>query len=98
MDADDISCPSRIQDELLYLQNNHLDMVGSYIETIDENGKTIKSLMRFPINHNQIVKFMRWGKLYLSSYVASKNEKFVLNYKDTAKHHIVKIMILFFGQ
>ncbi|MFR7971404.1 MAG: glycosyltransferase [Lacrimispora saccharolytica] len=61
MDADDISCPSRIQDELLYLQNNHLDMVGSYIETIDENGKTIKSLMRFPINHNQIVKFMRWG-------------------------------------
>ena len=61
MDADDISCPSRIQDELLYLQNNRLDMVGSYIETIDENGKTIKPLMRFPKNHNQIVKFMRWG-------------------------------------
>ena len=36
-------------------------MVGSYIETIDENGKTIKPLMRFPKNHNQIVKFMRWG-------------------------------------
>ena len=61
MDADDISCPSRIQDELLYLQNNRLDMVGSYIEAIDENGKTIKPLMRFPKNHNQIVKFMRWG-------------------------------------
>ena len=61
MDADDISCPSRIQDELLYLQNNRLDMVGSYIETIDENGKTIKPLMMFPKNHNQIVKFMRWG-------------------------------------
>lgn len=61
MDADDISCPSRIQDELLYLQNNHLDMVGSYIKTIDENGKTINPLMRFPKNHNQIVRFMRWG-------------------------------------
>lgn len=61
MDADDISCPSRIQDELLYLQNNRLDIVGSYIETIDENGKTIKPLMSFPQNHNQIVKFMRWG-------------------------------------
>ena len=61
MDADDISCPSRIQDELLYLQNNYLDMVGSYIETIDERGNTIKSLMKFPQNHNQIAKFMRWG-------------------------------------
>lgn len=61
MDADDISYPSRIQDELLYLQNNRLDMVGSYIEAIDENGKTIMPLMRFPKNHNQIVKFMRWG-------------------------------------
>lgn len=61
MDADDISCPSRLQDELLYLQNNHLDMVGSYIETIDEHGNTIKPLMKFPKNHNQIAKFMRWG-------------------------------------
>lgn len=61
MDADDISRPSRIQDELLYLQKNHLDMVGSYIETIDEQGKTIKSLMKFPEKHNQIAKFMRWG-------------------------------------
>lgn len=61
MDADDISCPTRIQDELLYLQNNGLDMVGSFIETIDEYGKTIKSLMKFPQKHNQIAKFMRWG-------------------------------------
>lgn len=61
MDADDISRPFRLQEELLYLQNNHLDMVGSFIETIDENGKTIKPLMRFPEKHNQIARFMRWG-------------------------------------
>ncbi|CDE69487.1 MAG: glycosyltransferase [Clostridium sp. 44_14] len=61
MDADDISRQSRIQDELLYLKKNHLDMIGSYIETIDEHGETIKSLMRFPEKHNQIAKFMRWG-------------------------------------
>ena len=58
MDADDISRQSRIQDELLYLKKNHLDMIGSYIETIDEHGETIKSLMRFPEKHNQIAKFM----------------------------------------
>ena len=47
MDADDISRLSRIQDELMYLQSNSLDMVGSYIETIDENSETIKKIMKF---------------------------------------------------
>ena len=96
MDADDISCPSRIQDELLYLQNNRLDMVGSYIETIDENGKTIKPLMRFPKNHNQIVKFMRWGSCICHPTWLLK--RVVWNYMDTEKHRIAKITILFSGQ
>lgn len=61
MDADDISQLSRIEDELMYLQKNCLDMVGSYIETIDENSQTIKKLMKFPEKNNQIIKFMRWG-------------------------------------
>ena len=34
MDADDISCPSRIQDELLYLQNNHLDMLVAILKRL----------------------------------------------------------------
>lgn len=61
MDADDISRSSRLKDELLYLTDNRLDMVGSFIETIDESGKTIKPVMKFPVENKKIEKFMRWG-------------------------------------
>lgn len=61
MDADDVSKPTRLKDELLYLQENNLDMIGSFVETIDENDKVIKSVMKFPVKNNEIVRFMRWG-------------------------------------
>lgn len=61
MDADDISYPSRLQNELDYLQENKLDMIGCFIELIDENDQQIKSVMRFPVGHKQIKRFMRWG-------------------------------------
>ncbi len=61
MDADDISYPTRLQNELNYMQYNHLDMTGSFIEIIDENNETIKSVMKFPVLHNRIKWFMKWG-------------------------------------
>lgn len=61
MDADDISCNTRLEDQLNYLQKNNLDLVGSYIELIDEKDETIKSEMRFPIEHKKIYRFMMWG-------------------------------------
>lgn len=61
MDADDISCTSRLQNELNYMKYNNLDMTGSFIEIIDENDKTIKSVMKFPIEHKKIEWFMKWG-------------------------------------
>lgn len=61
MDADDISYPSRLEDELVYLKQNGLDMVGSYIELIDEDNTVIKRVMKFPSGHKQIAHFMRWG-------------------------------------
>ena len=34
MDADDISLPTRLEDQLLYMKKNNLDLVGGYIEQI----------------------------------------------------------------
>ena len=77
MDADDISRLSRIQDELMYLQSNSLDMVGSYIETIDENSETIKKIMKFPEKNNQIIRFMRWGSCMCHPTWLVKREVFL---------------------
>lgn len=61
MDADDISNPTRIEDELDYLICHDLDLIGSYVTLIDESGNTIKTVMKFPEYHKRICKFMKWG-------------------------------------
>lgn len=61
MDADDISKPTRLADEMQYMRQNKLDIVGSFIELIDERDMIKKSKMRFPITDFQIKFFLRWG-------------------------------------
>lgn len=61
MDADDISKPTRLANEMQYLQQNNVDVVGSFVEVIDENDAVQKSIMRFPVKNTQIKFFMRWG-------------------------------------
>lgn len=61
MDADDISRESRLKDELQYMQQNNLDIVGSFIEIVDEKGTVQKDVMRFPVMTSHVKWFMRWG-------------------------------------
>lgn len=61
MDADDISKKNRLKDEMQYMQQNNLDIVGSFIEIIDEKGTVQKDTMRFPITASHVKLFMRWG-------------------------------------
>lgn len=61
MDADDISKEARLADELCYIQQTNIDIVGSFIEVIDENDNVQKRLMKFPITSSKIRFFMRWG-------------------------------------
>lgn len=61
MDADDIAKPTRIFDEYKYLISNNLDMVGSFVELIDQNDRTIQAVMKMPIEHFRIKKFIKWG-------------------------------------
>lgn len=61
MDADDISKENRLKDELRYMQRNNLDIVGSFIEIVDEKGTVQKDVMRFPITTSHVKWFMRWG-------------------------------------
>lgn len=61
MDADDISKTTRLEDELQYMLQNNIDIVGSFIEIIDENGTVQKNNMKFPVTAPSIKLFMRWG-------------------------------------
>ena len=61
MDADDISRENRLKDELQYMQQNNLDIVGSFVEIVDEKGTVQKDVMRFPVMTSHVKWFMRWG-------------------------------------
>lgn len=61
MDADDISFPTRIQEQYHYLISHDIDMVGSYIKTIDSRGDVMKNKMKFPQHHRAICFFSKWG-------------------------------------
>lgn len=51
MDADDICHPDRFNMQLKWLQKNKdIDIVGSQVELIDENGNLIKPLNQLPID------------------------------------------------
>ena len=61
MDADDISLPYRLEHQLNYLLSNNFDMVGSYLQLIDENGCILKEVMKFPSSEKKIRKCISWG-------------------------------------
>ena len=55
MDADDISLPERLEKELQYLETNHLDLVGTYCETISDAGEHV-GFMYGPTSTDEIYK------------------------------------------
>ena len=61
MDADDISLPNRIEDELNFLLNGDFDLVGSNVINIDENGNEIGSITNFPTKMRWIKRYYRYG-------------------------------------
>ena len=61
MDADDISKPERLQRQLYYLINHKLDLVGSNVQDIDEDGRIRSNATVFPEGNNSIIKKARYN-------------------------------------
>jgi len=56
MDADDISLPTRLEEEIKFLEKNpKVILVGTQANIIDKNGKIIGQKI-YPLNHNKIYK------------------------------------------
>lgn len=60
MDADDVSHRTRIEEQLLFLKNNKLDLVGCFINIVDSNLNYICSLPKI-VTHKYIVKLLKRG-------------------------------------
>lgn len=57
MDSDDIALPDRINLQVKYMENNEsIDVLGTYIQEIDENGNVITPLVKYPTDHEGIVE------------------------------------------
>ncbi len=56
MDADDESLPRRLENQLKFLIENHLDLVGCYVECVNEQGETIYFLKSMPSFDDDIKK------------------------------------------
>jgi glycosyltransferase involved in cell wall biosynthesis len=57
MDADDISHPTRITEQVMYLLTNNLDMVGSQLRLINTQGTAI-GIQQYPLTASQIYKLL----------------------------------------
>jgi len=59
MDADDISIPNRFETQVKFLQNNNVNIVGSWVSEFDKDEKIIISSRILPISHKEIYDFSK---------------------------------------
>lgn len=87
MDADDISKINRLEKQIKYMQENDLDICGSWAEGIDTLGNKIKDLNYSP-DINKIKTFTLLHNSFIHSSVMFKKDIFekVGGYKKFFKH------------
>lgn len=61
MDADDIAKEDRLYRQLSFLKENNLDLVGSNVLDIDENGELIGTGTTYPTTPLKIYRYLRYG-------------------------------------
>lgn len=61
MDADDISLPNRLLHQKKYLEENDLDFIGGYVETINDKGEVISPCVKVPITNLKIRNMLKFN-------------------------------------
>lgn len=58
MDTDDVANAQRFERQISFLvKNKNIDVVGTYIEEIDENGDGIRDVIKFPLTNKELFLF-----------------------------------------
>lgn len=61
MDADDVSHPNRVERQVTYLKEHHLDLVGCYMNVVDENGRTLYQATGLPKSADSVRSALRYN-------------------------------------
>lgn len=58
MDTDDIALPQRFEKQVEFLKRNkEIDVVGTFIQEINENNQIIKDIVKYPVTHQECYEF-----------------------------------------
>lgn len=60
MDADDVSKPNRLEDQLRVMQKEKFDLLGCNMEMIDDQGNSIYPVRHYPTTEKKIKKNIYW--------------------------------------
>lgn len=62
IDADDISEPTRLEEQLNFMNDGDYDFIGSLTSVIDDSGKTLFEVTKLPETSDKIKKALRYGQ------------------------------------
>lgn len=82
MDSDDISEVQRIERQLEYLKENGLDLVGSYLNAVDEEGETLYLVNSIPTKSKSVKRALRIRNCVPHPAWLGKRAVFELGYRD----------------
>lgn len=82
MDADDISKPCRIQEQLDYLKKMDYDLIGGQVEVINENDDVLYSASSIPHTSKKITLALRWNNCVAHPTWFGKKEAFSKLYRN----------------
>lgn len=71
-DGDDVAFPDRLKEQLCFLKQNNLDLVGVQTESIDEEGKKIGGGSALPVGDDNIRYFSRYCSPIFHVWLAKK--------------------------
>lgn len=75
MDSDDYSKPNRIEKELIMLEENNLDLVGSQVEEFIDDINNVTSIHNVPVGETEILKYSKQRNPFCHPSVIFKKSK-----------------------
>ncbi|MBE6473363.1 MAG: glycosyltransferase [Coriobacteriaceae bacterium] len=82
MDADDISCPNRLEIQLRYLEGMNASLVGSQLSVIDETGAALYDTPQIPLAPEKVSRALRFNNCVPHPSWFGKAELFKLGYRQ----------------
>jgi len=82
MDADDISHRTRLEKQVAFLEESDCDLVGSYMNTIDESGALLYTVVGLPTSPDQISKALAYNNCVMHPTWLGKVSLFKNKYRE----------------